>query len=91
MSVIVVLMSAFLVIATVALDPRWEYLYSVLFIVAGIFLYIPFVHFQLTLPGMESITKGIQLIFLAVPPEGLEDEVLIGDIAKQKAKKTKKP
>ncbi|CAG7833318.1 unnamed protein product [Allacma fusca] len=88
MSFIVVIMAAFLCITTVVLDPRLEYLYATLFIVAGVFLYIPFVHYSWVVPGMNAVTRLIQSLFLVVPPEDLEEDVLIGSAAKAKAKHT---
>ncbi|CAG7835986.1 unnamed protein product [Allacma fusca] len=71
MAGVVILMSGFLIIASLVLDPRMEYLYSAIFILCGLLFYIPFVHFQVKLPGSDILTTGIQKILMVVPPEGL--------------------
>ncbi|CAG7727161.1 unnamed protein product [Allacma fusca] len=84
MAVIVILMSAFLVIAPVAQEPQIEYLYSGLFIIGGLIFYVPFVHFKWVLPGMEKFTVLVQKTLLVIPPEGLDEEVLIQSTTQKK-------
>ncbi|XP_063053983.1 b(0,+)-type amino acid transporter 1 [Engraulis encrasicolus] len=65
---IFVLMAAvFLVIAPIVDDPQIEYLYVTLFILSGIIIYIPFIHFKLC-PGILDRVTVFTQIFLEVAP-----------------------
>jgi len=50
--VVVLLASVYLVLGPIIDEPRMEYLYATLFIVAGLLFYIPFVHYKLTIKFM---------------------------------------
>ena len=53
--IIVLIASVYLVVTPVIDKPALEYLFAVLFIMAGLFLYVPFVYFKLELPFMSKI------------------------------------
>jgi solute carrier family 7 (L-type amino acid transporter), member 9/15 len=52
--VIVLLISIYLVIGPIVDDPKVEYLYATLFILAGFIFYVPFVYYKLVMPGMSK-------------------------------------
>lgn len=43
-------------------NPKVEYLYATLFILAGFILYIPFVYYKYVLPGMGKLLQTKLLI-----------------------------
>lgn len=55
------IISVYLVIGPIVDNPKIEYLYATLFILAGFFLYIPFVYYKKVLPGMS---KSLNIQFL---------------------------
>ncbi|CAG7734459.1 unnamed protein product [Allacma fusca] len=63
-----VLLSAYLVAAPIIDDPSIEYLYSALFMLGGLVVYIPFVQYKLVLPGTNKLTVFLQLMFNVAPP-----------------------
>ncbi|CAG7820389.1 unnamed protein product [Allacma fusca] len=67
--IVVLIMAVFLVVAPVVQEPQIEYVYAGSFILFGLVLYVPFVHYKLVIPGMRSITKFLQILFQALPPE----------------------
>ncbi|PIO39782.1 hypothetical protein AB205_0034570, partial [Aquarana catesbeiana] len=44
--ILMVLVSAYLVIAPIVDEPEWAYLYCVIFILSGLLIYFPFVHYK---------------------------------------------
>lgn len=44
--------SAYLVIGRIVEDPQIEYIYALLFIIAGLFFYVPFVYYKKTILQM---------------------------------------
>ena len=52
--VIVLIISVYLVIGPIVDNPKIEYLYATLFILAGFLLYVPFVYYKKVLPGMSK-------------------------------------
>ncbi|KAL2094052.1 hypothetical protein ACEWY4_011364 [Coilia grayii] len=65
--ILVLLAAVFLVLAPIVDDPQIEYLYVTLFILSGVIIYVPFIHFKL-FPGLlDRITVFAQL-FLEVAP-----------------------
>nr|DBA16791.1 TPA: hypothetical protein GDO54_002330 [Pyxicephalus adspersus] len=44
--IVMVLVSCYLVIAPIVQEPEWAYLYCILFILGGLILYFPFVHYK---------------------------------------------
>ncbi|BFZ13109.1 hypothetical protein BsWGS_16148 [Bradybaena similaris] len=65
--VCMVIIAIYLVIAPIVNKPEIQYLYVIVFLVAGALVYFPFVHFKLKLPYFDSFTMWVQLIFEAVP------------------------
>jgi len=65
--VIVLLVSACLVVGPIISDPQLQQLYVLIFIVAGIIFYIPFIYYKKVVPGMGTITKFIQKVFYIAP------------------------
>ncbi|XP_062609613.1 b(0,+)-type amino acid transporter 1-like [Saccostrea cucullata] len=65
--VIFLLCSLYLVVAPIIQDPRLEFLYAFLFIVGGLLLYIPLVHFKIHKGCFDPVTLFFQL-FLEVGP-----------------------
>jgi L-type amino acid transporter 9 len=48
--VIVLVASVVLVIAPIVASPQLEFVYSILFMVSGAIIYVPFVHYRVKLP-----------------------------------------
>jgi len=66
--IIVILVAIFLVFYPIISNPAWEYLYATLFILSGLFLYIPFVHFgSKGTRTFGSFTRFIQILLEVVP------------------------
>ncbi|XP_068094486.1 solute carrier family 7 member 13-like [Hyperolius riggenbachi] len=70
---IVVGISAFLVLAPIVQTPKVQYFYALLFMLSGILVYIPFVHFKLHIPYFEKVTCYLQLLLEVSPPDIYED------------------
>ncbi|XP_057618469.1 B(0,+)-type amino acid transporter 1 [Chionomys nivalis] len=72
--ILVILVSIFLVLAPIISKPAWEYLYCVLFILSGLIFYFLFVHYKFRWAQRISrpVTKHLQLLMEAVPPEDPE-------------------
>ncbi|XP_078689024.1 b(0,+)-type amino acid transporter 1-like [Branchiostoma floridae x Branchiostoma belcheri] len=68
-AIVVTVASAYLVVAPVIFEPALEYLYALLFIFAGLILYIPFVHYKISPKWMDPITRQLQCILDVVPTE----------------------
>ncbi|XP_076833922.1 b(0,+)-type amino acid transporter 1-like isoform X1 [Brachyhypopomus gauderio] len=65
--ILVLLAAVFLVLAPIIDNPRLEYLYVTLFILSGVVIYVPLIHFRL-FPGLlDKLTVFLQL-FLEVAP-----------------------
>lgn len=71
--IIVLIASVYLVLAPIIDNPKIEYIYSILFMVAGALLYVPFVLYRIRLPFLGKITQKIQLIMKLVPPTSMPD------------------
>ncbi|KAM4723002.1 B(0,+)-type amino acid transporter 1 [Rhinophrynus dorsalis] len=73
--IFMVLISAYLVLAPIIDEPELAYLYCVLFILSGLLIYFPFVHYKVK--WAQKITKPltmyIQMIMEVVPPEDTTD------------------
>ena len=65
--IIAFMICLFMVVAPFVSKPRIEFVYGVAFLLAGFLFYIPFVHFQLSLPGFDDITTFIQLLMNVCP------------------------
>ena len=59
--VVMVLISLYLVIAPIVDNPQIEYLYSILFMLAGAVLYIPFVYMGYVFKFMDKVTTFLQV------------------------------
>ena len=58
-----VVISLYLVIAPIVDNPQIEYLYSILFMLAGAVLYIPFVYMGYVFKFMDKVTTFLQVTF----------------------------
>ncbi|ESP01874.1 hypothetical protein LOTGIDRAFT_225086 [Lottia gigantea] len=65
--IVLVLISIYLVIAPIVYEPKIEFLYAFLFVMAGLIFYFPFVYWNIKLKGIDSITMYLQLILEVVP------------------------
>ncbi|KAI9555433.1 hypothetical protein GHT06_017948 [Daphnia sinensis] len=72
--VIVLIISVYLVIGPIVDNPKIEYLYATLFILAGFFLYVPFVYYKKVLPGMSYITTFLQLLLEVAPSTAMAED-----------------
>jgi L-type amino acid transporter 9 len=50
--IIVMVISAILVVAPIAVAPQVQYFYALLFILAGLIFYVPFVYYNKMVPGI---------------------------------------
>ena len=69
--ILVLIISIYLVIAPIVDNPQIEYLYSILFMVVGAIMYVPFVHFGYVFEFMDKLTTFLQLMLQIAPPCGL--------------------
>lgn len=53
--VAVLIISIYLVVGPIIDDPKIEYLYATMFIMAGFVVYVPFVHYKYIMPGMGNV------------------------------------
>lgn len=65
--ILVLLVAVFLVLAPIIDNPQLEYLYVTLFILSGVLIYFPFIHFKLFPGVLDKLTVFLQL-FLEVAP-----------------------
>lgn len=65
--ILVLVISTYLVIAPIIENPQLEYVYAVLFIFAGLILYIPFVHYGYQVRFMNKVTIFFQMLLEVVP------------------------
>lgn len=72
---IVLIVSIYLVIGPIVDNPKIEYLYATLFILAGFVFYVPFVYYKFVMPGMGWITTLLQLLLEVAPSSAVEDEI----------------
>ncbi|XP_064640963.1 b(0,+)-type amino acid transporter 1-like isoform X2 [Lineus longissimus] len=54
-------------------NPHLGFLYSFLFTVSGVFLYIPFVYKKVRIPKVDKITKVLQIMLSVVPTDYVKD------------------
>lgn len=71
--VIVLVVSVFLVVVPIITSPKLEYIYSILFILCGALIYVPFVHYRMKLPFMGKITQYLQLLLKVISPSAMPD------------------
>ncbi|XP_077308721.1 B(0,+)-type amino acid transporter 1 [Lithobates pipiens] len=69
--ILMVLVSAYLVIAPIVDEPEWAYLYCVIFILSGLLIYFPFVHYKVQWAQKitKPITMYVQMLMEVVPAE----------------------
>ncbi|XP_046464185.1 b(0,+)-type amino acid transporter 1-like isoform X2 [Daphnia pulex] len=72
--VIVLIISVYLVIGPIVDNPKIEYLYATLFILAGFLLYVPFVYYKKVLPGMSYVTTFLQLLLEVAPSTSMAED-----------------
>nr|CAH0112575.1 unnamed protein product [Daphnia galeata] len=72
--VIVLIISVYLVIGPIVDNPKIEYLYATLFILAGFLLYVPFVYYKKVLPGMSYVTTFLQLLLEVAPSTAIAED-----------------
>ncbi|XP_049529941.1 b(0,+)-type amino acid transporter 1 isoform X3 [Anopheles darlingi] len=65
--ILVMLVSGYLVVAPIIEKPQIEYLYAVMFILAGLVFYVPFVHYGYHPKFMVNVTLFFQMLFEVVP------------------------
>ncbi|XP_076988373.1 B(0,+)-type amino acid transporter 1 isoform X1 [Tamandua tetradactyla] len=69
--ILVTFIAVFLVLAPIISEPKWEYLYCVLFILSGLIFYFLFVYYKFGWVQRISkpITMHLQMLMEVVPPE----------------------
>ncbi|XP_048831187.1 b(0,+)-type amino acid transporter 1 [Brienomyrus brachyistius] len=67
--ILVLIAAIFLVLAPVIDDPQIEYLYVTLFILSGIIIYVPFIHYKLCPGLLDRLTMLLQLILEVAPAD----------------------
>ena len=70
---LVLIGSVYLVVAPTIDNPKLEYIYSIIFMVGGALIYVPFVIYKLKMPGMAKLTQKLQLVMKVIPPSGMPD------------------
>ncbi|XP_046455900.1 b(0,+)-type amino acid transporter 1-like isoform X1 [Daphnia pulex] len=65
--IIVMVISAILVVAPIAVEPQVQYFYALLFILAGLIFYVPFVYYNKMVPGIGPFTIFLQKLLKVVP------------------------
>lgn len=65
--IFVLLCSVYLVVAPIIYDPRIEFFYAFLFVISGLFVYVPFIVYSKKLPGMNKITFFLQMVLWVAP------------------------
>jgi len=71
--IIILIISVYLVFAPIVQNPQIEYLYSIMFMVVGAIIYLPFVHFGYVFKFMDKLTSFLQLMLQIAPPCGITD------------------
>ena len=65
--IISLIICIFMVVAPFVRDPKIEFIYGAALVAAGLFLYFPFVYFQLAIPGFDHVTLFLQLLMNICP------------------------
>lgn len=71
--VFVLFASIFLVLAPIVENPKIEYIYSIIFMLSGALIYVPFVMYRLKMPLLVEATQYMQLVLKVIPPSGMPD------------------
>ncbi|GAB0092976.1 b(0,+)-type amino acid transporter 1 [Sergentomyia squamirostris] len=64
---LVLVISAYLVVGPIIDKPQIEYLYAFGFILAGLIVYVPFVHYNIQIKFMDKVTIFFQMLLEVVP------------------------
>ena len=67
--IFVMIVSVYLVIGPIASNPQIQYVYALLFILAGLIFYVPFVYYKKVLPGIGHVTIFLQKLVSVLPIE----------------------
>lgn len=67
--ILVLIAAIFLVLAPIIDDPQIEYLYVALFILSGVIVYVPFIHYKLCPGLLTKLTVFLQLFLEVAPAE----------------------
>uniref|UniRef100_A0A3B4YUK7 Zmp:0000001267 n=1 Tax=Stegastes partitus TaxID=144197 RepID=A0A3B4YUK7_9TELE len=67
--ILVLLAAIFLVLAPIIDNPQIEYLYVTIFILSGVIIYIPFIHYKLCPGLLNKLTMFLQLFLEVAPAE----------------------
>ncbi|KAL5021221.1 hypothetical protein ScPMuIL_000376 [Solemya velum] len=65
--ILVVIISCYLVISPIIQSPRIQFLYAFLFILSGLFVYVPVIHYKKHPPFMGKLTLMLQKLLEVVP------------------------
>ncbi|NXK57699.1 S7A13 protein, partial [Sylvietta virens] len=65
-----VAMSFFLVIVPIVWSPNLQYVYTFLFMLGSLIVYLPFIHFKLHFAFLDKITCHLQLLLEVCPADG---------------------
>jgi L-type amino acid transporter 9 len=71
-SIVTALICLFMIISPLVNNPRIEFLYGSGLVVFGLIVYVPFVHFKLSLPGVGAVTTFIQLLCNVTPTQKVD-------------------
>uniref|UniRef100_A0A452IE91 Solute carrier family 7 member 13 n=1 Tax=Gopherus agassizii TaxID=38772 RepID=A0A452IE91_9SAUR len=66
---VMVAVSLFLVLAPIVWAPKMQYIYALLFMLGGLLVYLPFVHFKLHFDFVDKITCYLQLLLEVSPAD----------------------
>ncbi|CAL1530270.1 unnamed protein product [Lymnaea stagnalis] len=73
--IFMLLVNLYLFVAPLVISPELEYAYVVAAVLgSSVLLYIPFIHFNLSLPYTDHLVAWFQLLFQVCPPTTLEAE-----------------
>ncbi|NXY86440.1 S7A13 protein, partial [Alcedo cyanopectus] len=67
---VMVAMSFFLVLAPIVWSPNLQYVYTFLFMLASLIVYLPFIHFKMHFAFLDKITCHLQLLLEVSPADG---------------------
>nr|XP_005299575.2 LOW QUALITY PROTEIN: solute carrier family 7 member 13 [Chrysemys picta bellii] len=68
-----VAVSLFLILAPIVWSPKMPYIYALLFMLGGLLVYLPFVHFKLHFDFVDKITCYLQLLLEVSPADVFAD------------------
>ncbi|XP_075776568.1 solute carrier family 7 member 13 isoform X2 [Pelodiscus sinensis] len=68
-----VAVSLFLVLAPIVWSPKVQYIYALLFMLGGLLIYLPFVHFKLHFDFVDRLTCYLQLLLEVSPADVYAD------------------